>query len=407
MKRYMMVSCLLVLALSVGCAAPRVPLNPATEPTAIVVPNYYPTIVEVREAIFSAVNEADWSARDRAPGLIYATKKNLGSTVTLEVDYSATSYFIKYSDSTDSKYSKDSGNVPKSFMAWAKDLQKYIDAELGRIGSPESHANIVPFPRIAPSLPGEPTVLIAEPQPREKRRRIGADDAIETRFETEDKATVTVGKGEKSSPVPTVATVPSPAVVSPAPVEENREVLTSPTPSTASAPSESPSDMAAQPQVLNDSGTNSALTPLPTSPTASPASTGQGAPALDSVTPAASPTVTYVTGNKREPAQPMEAEKALPHATDGAKNTAVTAQEPVKAPAPVVPAPPKESTEKPKVTYVVKENAETPNPAAPTSPSSAPSPENTAQESMNPKVTHAVPVQLVMPESTVVKNEQE
>ncbi len=206
MKKYIIISCLLTLALQWGCAGPRTQTVSVTEPMAISLPEYFPSIIEVRDAVFAGIYDAGWRPQDRAPGLIYAKKRISGETVTLEVDYSAASYFIKFTESTDEDYSKKSGNVPKSFASWAKKLHASIEEKIALIGTEKPLSEMKIFPRIAPGLPGEPILLEGEVDPRSTQSR-STKSGVQTRFEAADQATVTLTKEEDARAAKSIAPV--------------------------------------------------------------------------------------------------------------------------------------------------------------------------------------------------------
>ncbi len=190
MKKYIVVGCLLTLSLHMGCVAKRAPIKVTQDPVAIQLPSYVPTKLEVREAIFAGVYDAGWRPQDRAPGLIYAKKRMYGETVTVEVDYTASSYLIKFTESTDEDYSKKSGNVPRLFSSWAKTLRKHIDEKIALIGTEKPIHQVEAFPRIAPGLPGEPILLEREVQTAEAKRRAQREAEEKLKAEAADKATV-------------------------------------------------------------------------------------------------------------------------------------------------------------------------------------------------------------------------
>ncbi len=190
MKKYIIVGCLLTLTLHVGCVAKRTPIKATQDPVAIELPKYVPTNLEVRDAIFAGIYDAGWRPQDRAPGLIYAKKRLNGETVTVEVDYTASSYFIKFTESTDEDYSKKSGNVPRLFTSWAKTLSESIDKKVALIGTEKPIHQVEAFPRIAPGLPGEPILLEREVQTAEAKRRAQREAEQNLKAQAADKATV-------------------------------------------------------------------------------------------------------------------------------------------------------------------------------------------------------------------------
>ncbi len=189
MKKTLILGCLLLCI--TACGGTRTSVKQVQEPRAVVVPEYRPSIIEVRNAIYSGVHAAKWRAQDRAPGLIYATQRISGATMTLAIDYTATSYTIYFKDSTDEDYNAASGNVPSNFPRWARFISKNIEEKIAVIGI-EASAQIEAFPRIAPSLPGEPVSLEGEYAPSET-----GESGVETRFEHEDKAVVLVQNTQK------------------------------------------------------------------------------------------------------------------------------------------------------------------------------------------------------------------
>ncbi len=223
MKKKILLGCALVFICA--CTSTRTSVTSIQEPRAVVVPEYRPSIVEVRNAIFSGVHAAKWRAQDRAPGLIYATQRWRGSTVTLEIDYTATTYAILYKDCTDDDYSSASGNIPTDFPRWAAFIAKNIDEKIAVLGI-EAHTEIKAFPRIAPSLPGEPVVLAGEFEAEKESE----EDGIVTRFDDTNKASVLVQDSQDLQKLPQESeehdlaqessTVASPAMATPAVASE-------------------------------------------------------------------------------------------------------------------------------------------------------------------------------------------
>ncbi len=190
MKKLLLLGCMLMLV--TACAPKRSATEQVQEVRAVTVPEYRPSIIEVRNAIFAGVHAAKWRAQDRAPGLIYATDRWRGSLVTLEIDYTATQYVIRYTTSTHDDYTTESGNIPKEFPRWESFIAKNIDEKIAVIGL-EAQIQIEAFPRIAPSLPGEPITLEGKVKDKDDKALSG----IKSPFDPKGASGVLVGKPEK------------------------------------------------------------------------------------------------------------------------------------------------------------------------------------------------------------------
>ncbi len=128
-----------------GCAEKQVNTVQVTEPVSIEIPNYYPNIVEVRDAIFAASHSLKWRAQDRSPGVLLVICKLKGrESITFEVDYSNREYAISYKDSTRKAYNAESGKVHPYFEVLAKELHAAIATQLEKAPNPVPNINVKP-----------------------------------------------------------------------------------------------------------------------------------------------------------------------------------------------------------------------------------------------------------------------
>ncbi len=139
--------CILLLSFMLSCAKKSTPKINVTAPVTIEVPDYYPSTVEVRDAIFSAAHSLHWRPQDRAPGLTLIHYKIPGrESIIFGVDYSARQYTLQYLGSNKKAYALESGRIHPYFEDLALILHDAIQAKLARTSDP------VPRLRVTPSV---------------------------------------------------------------------------------------------------------------------------------------------------------------------------------------------------------------------------------------------------------------
>ncbi len=356
MKKRIWLMCLLAMTSSWGCTASRSTVQ-VQEPRAVVVAEYTPSIVEVRDAIFSGIHAAKWRAQDRAPGLIYATNKWRGEQVLLEVDYSATAYTIRYKDSTDEDYSEQSGNIPQDFPRWASFIAKNIEEKIAVIGI-QAAVEIKAFPRIAPALPGEPTILESHEDIESFKRKKDS-----TRFDTNDKASVLVKNTDDAS------------------VEKNMEISepkrAEPTQAEHKEIDSKQSEAAQAEAVQSGSAETAQAAPVQAEKAMQPSA---------EKTEATQPAVTHAVPVVLSTPQGQEASPVVPKAKSKVNYV------------PAAPVQPAQSSQSAQSTQSTQRVQPVQSKAVPASP--APSHTEASPAQASPAVVHATPVQLVVTEST-------
>ncbi len=145
MKKYILAGCMVLLCGTSACVKnTAIKVNP-TAPVPIEIPNYYPTTVEVREAIFSAAHSLRWRVQDRAPGtamLIFTMDGR--ESITFNVEYTSREYAIQYRGSSQKAYSLESGKVHPYFETLALELRSAIDAKLAKTPEPAPRIRVTP-----------------------------------------------------------------------------------------------------------------------------------------------------------------------------------------------------------------------------------------------------------------------
>jgi len=135
MKRYVLAPTVLVLAVLVfafaspGHAARSVPIQ--TYGNANLSSYGKLTADQVGDAIIRGGASIGWQMSKVSPGLITATVTGgRNSSATVEIQYSAQEYTIKYRDSINMK--AQGGTIISTYNRWVERLQRNIDAQIPR-----------------------------------------------------------------------------------------------------------------------------------------------------------------------------------------------------------------------------------------------------------------------------------
>jgi hypothetical protein len=128
MRSFNRVSILVVFALTlftVGCTTKPI-YNVSGAPVASSKPN--PNLADISKAIQRAGAGLGWSMQETKPGHILGTLNLRTHVAIVDVDYSQTSYSIKYKDSTNLMY--DGTNIHNNYNGWIQNLDKGIRTQL-------------------------------------------------------------------------------------------------------------------------------------------------------------------------------------------------------------------------------------------------------------------------------------
>jgi hypothetical protein len=135
MKRYALVHTVLVLTVLVfafassGHAARSVPIQNYGNANLSTYGKF--TAAQVGDAIVRAGVSIGWQMNNVSPELITATVMERRHSVTVEIQYSATAYTIKYRDSVNMR--AEGSMIHSSYNRWVERLQRNIDAEIVRM----------------------------------------------------------------------------------------------------------------------------------------------------------------------------------------------------------------------------------------------------------------------------------
>jgi len=133
MKRYLLVPTVLVLTVfalvfaSSGHAARNVPIQNFGNANVSGL-----TAAQVGDGIVRGGTSIGWQMNKVSPQLITATVNERRHSVTVEIQYSAKEYTIKYRDSVNMR-AEGGGTIHSSYNRWVERLQRNIDAELARM----------------------------------------------------------------------------------------------------------------------------------------------------------------------------------------------------------------------------------------------------------------------------------
>jgi len=130
-----LVSIAIMLTLS-ACGTSQiqnVPAQPITEQV---------SDVDVFKAIYKAGMARGWEMHKISDGLIEATYARRGFTVTISINYNATSYSISYKSSEGLKYDPDSNTIHRNYNSWIQNLKRQINGELALIGASSSGMSV-------------------------------------------------------------------------------------------------------------------------------------------------------------------------------------------------------------------------------------------------------------------------
>ena len=89
------------------------------------------TATQVGDAIIRGGVSIGWQMNKISPELITATVTERRHIVTVDIQYSATAYTIKYRDSVNMRAEGDM--IHSSYNRWVERLQRNIDAEIIRM----------------------------------------------------------------------------------------------------------------------------------------------------------------------------------------------------------------------------------------------------------------------------------
>jgi hypothetical protein len=114
-----------VLLLASGCGTKPV-YNVNASPVATSKSN--PTQADVEKAILRAGAALGWQMKPTKPGHILGTLNLRTHVAVVDVDYTPTTYSIKYKDSTNLDY--DGTNIHNNYNGWIQNLEKGIRTQL-------------------------------------------------------------------------------------------------------------------------------------------------------------------------------------------------------------------------------------------------------------------------------------
>jgi hypothetical protein len=77
-----------------------------------------------QQAILSAGNSLGWRMQPQGPGKIQGTLNLRDQSALVDIDYSATTYSIKYKDSSNLHY--DGNSIHKNYNGWIENLDRAI-----------------------------------------------------------------------------------------------------------------------------------------------------------------------------------------------------------------------------------------------------------------------------------------
>ena len=130
MKRYVLVLAVLVFAFaSPGLAARNAPIQSYGNANLSSYGAF--TAAQVGDAIIRGGASIGWQMNKVSPELITATVTERRHSVTVEIQYSAKEYTIRYRDSVNMR--AEGGTIHSSYHRWVERLQRNIDAEIMRI----------------------------------------------------------------------------------------------------------------------------------------------------------------------------------------------------------------------------------------------------------------------------------
>jgi hypothetical protein len=118
----------LMLAMMVGCrTAPVKEVNRAPVPASGV------TATQVRNAIVTAGAGLGWTMQKKSPGLLFGTLNLRSHMARVEIPYSATSYSIRYKDSSNLNYDASEKTIHSNYNGWVSNLNSAIAAALSAL----------------------------------------------------------------------------------------------------------------------------------------------------------------------------------------------------------------------------------------------------------------------------------
>ena len=135
MKRYLLVLTVFVLTVlafafaSPGLAARNVPIQSYGNANLSAYGGF--TAVQVGDAIIRGGATIGWHMNKVSPELITATVTERRHSVTVDIQYSAKEYTIKYRDSVNMR--AEGGTIHSSYNRWVERLKRNIDAEIIRM----------------------------------------------------------------------------------------------------------------------------------------------------------------------------------------------------------------------------------------------------------------------------------
>ena len=127
--RYLwLVSLALVLVLMAGCRTAPIKDVPRTR-----VPVSGASDTSVRNAIITAGAGLGWIIREKSPGLLVGTLHLRTHMAVVEIPYSATSYSIRYKDSSNLYYDATNRTIHSNYNGWISNLNRAILASLSTL----------------------------------------------------------------------------------------------------------------------------------------------------------------------------------------------------------------------------------------------------------------------------------
>ena len=126
MKLHLKLFSLLLVLVVVGCVP--VPIRNVDNAPVTLATSKQPTLTQVRESIVRAGATLGWEMKDDGSNKMIATLNLRKHVAVVEIQYSETTYSIKYLRSTNLD-AKD-GKIHKNYNGWIANLSKEIDVQL-------------------------------------------------------------------------------------------------------------------------------------------------------------------------------------------------------------------------------------------------------------------------------------
>jgi len=147
MKRIIKISLFaLVLAfVTTGCGTAKIQNVPA-QPITVQISQQ-----DAFKAIYRAGMARGWEMKKVTDGVIEGTYARRGFTVTISINYNASSYSISYKSSQGLKYDESTQTIHKNYNGWITRLKRQINGELALATASGGGNNYTPAPASAPT----------------------------------------------------------------------------------------------------------------------------------------------------------------------------------------------------------------------------------------------------------------